>query len=300
MVGLLLVLVACAPSEPSPTNAGAPTSEPSSGPTSEPGSGSTNPGPRPPNIVRILTDDQDISSLPVMAKTLKLLGSTGTTYKDSVVSLSLCCPARATLLTGQYAHNHHVWDNGGSTGGFLHFDQADNSLAPWLKKAGYQTAHVGKYMNGYSKDRVKQIPAGWDSWFNVVDEDRESYPYYGFTVSDNGKSKTYGEADADYATDVFAARAVADLKKLAATGKPFFLDYWPTAPHSGKGRVPSKTIGPVAAPKYEQANPGAQAPRSPNFLPEKNEIPIGLRSYADLYRAANGGKANFPNLIDTS
>jgi len=293
--GVLLSASACAPSEPEAASSPGTTTKGTAAPPK-----GTKPTKRGPNIVRILTDDQDINSLAVMKKTLSLLGATGTIYKDSVVSLSLCCPARATLLTGQYAHNHHVWDNGGNTGGYLHFDNADNSLAPWLKKAGYQTAHVGKYMNGYGKSQVKEIPKGWDSWFNIVDEDRESYPYYGYTISDNGTSRTYGKADEDYVTDVFTDRAVSDVKTMAASGKPFFLDFWPTAPHTGNGRVPTKHLGPAPGPQYENANPGAQAPRTENWLPEKNEIPEGLQVFGELYRAANGGVKNFPQLIDDS
>jgi N-acetylglucosamine-6-sulfatase len=255
---------------------------------------------RKPNIVRILTDDQDTSSLAVMAKTKKLLGERGVTYTDSVVSLSLCCPARATLLTGQYTHNHHVWDNGGKTGGFLHFENQENTLAPWLHEAGYETAHVGKYLNTYTKQQAGNVPAGWDRWFNVVDEARETYPYYGYTISDGGTSRKYGTDDKDYITDVFADRAVADLEAMTKSGKPFFLDFWPTAPHGGKGRTPSKRIGPVPAPKYESANADAAAPRTPNFLPEKNDIPEPLKVYGDLLRQANGGAAKYPALIDES
>ena len=259
-------------------------------------------GPRKPNIVRILTDDQDMSTLAGMTKTQALLAARGVTYSNAVVSLSLCCPSRATLLTGQYAHNHEVWDNGGKLGGYLHFANATNSLAPWLRTAGYQTAHVGKYMNAYGKGQAAQVPQGWDDWFNVVDEDRESYPYYGYTISDNGTAHTYGNDDKDYITDVFADRAVADAKKMASTDKPFFLDFWPTAPHQGNGRVPTNHLGPVPAPKYEQANPDARAPRTPNFLPadSDNQIPKGLLGFADLYRNANGGIASYPGLIDAS
>ncbi len=135
--------------------------------------------------------------MPVMAKTRKLLGANGVKYQNSVVSLSLRCPSRATMLTGQDAHDHHVWDNGGNTGGYLHFEDADNSLAKWLQDAGYRTAHVGKYMNDYGKQQAKEVPAGWDDRFNIVDEARESYPCYGCTISDNGTARTDGTADSD-------------------------------------------------------------------------------------------------------
>ncbi len=297
LVSIVMVTVACAGSlDPAAEDT------PRSAPATSPSATGRASGPHRPNIVRILTDDQDMSSLPIMKKTQALLTARGVTYSNAVVSLSLCCPSRATLLTGQYAHNHHVWDNGGQTGGYAHFDDAGNSLAPWLHNAGYQTAHVGKYMNAYSKADVAQVPAGWDDWFNVVDEARESYPYFGYTISDNGIGHKYGNADADYITDVFADRAIADLQKIDRTGTPFFLDYWPTAPHSGNGRIPSNHLGPVPPPEYEDANPGVQAPRTANFLPPDaaNQIPKGLLNYAGVYRSAAGGAAAFPALIDAS
>jgi N-acetylglucosamine-6-sulfatase len=255
---------------------------------------------RKPNIVRILTDDQDLSSMVAMPKTKRLLGERGVTYANTVISLSLCCPSRATLLTGQYAHNHGVWDNGGKMGGYNHFQGADNSLAPWLKAAGYTTSHVGKYMNNYNKARAKQIPKGWDNWFTVLDEATESYPYYDYTISDNGESRTYGEKDEDYLTDVFTAEALRSVKDMAASGQPFFLDYWPTAPHSGRGRTESKKLGPVPAPKYENANEGVQAPRTPNFLPETNDIPKDLKDMIGVQKMATGAKDGYAQLIDDS
>jgi len=191
--------------------------------------------------VRILTDDQDMSSLPVMTKTMNLLAANGVTYNNSVVSLSLCCAARATLLTGQYAHNHHVWDNGGLTSGYLHFDNADNSLAPWLQQAGYQTSHVGKYMNAYGKDHAKEVPKGGTTGSTSLTRTASLTRTTATRSRTTANPTKYGTADSDYITDVFADRAVADVKKMAASNQPFFLDYWPTAPHSGNGRSPPST-----------------------------------------------------------
>ncbi len=252
------------------------------------------------NIVRIMTDDQDVSSLHVMAKTQALLAARGVSYTNSTVTLSLCCPSRATALTGQYTHNHNVWDNGGKVGGYGKFANQENTLAPWLKAAGYTTAHVGKYMNGYNNSVANRVPPGWDQWFNIVDVPGEAYPYYGYTVSDNGVPRNYGTADEDYATDVFADRALANLKAMEASGQPFFLDFWPTAPHYGRGRTPTNHLGPAAAPQYEQAHAGAQAPRTPNFLPEENNIPAPLKNMAGLFRQATGAKEAYPQLIDDS
>ena len=251
-----------------------------------------------PNVVRIMTDDQDVSSLQYMAKTQELLAAKGVSFTNSTVTLSLCCPSRVTALTGQYTHNHNVWDNGGKTGGYPRFANQANTLAPWLKAAGYTTAHVGKYMNGYGKSVANQVPPGWDNWFNIVDEPYESYPYWGYTISDNGVQHTYGTADEDYATDVFANRAVTNLQAMEATGKPFFLDYWPTAPHYGRGRDSTVHLGPPPAPRHAQGHTGLEAARSSNFLPSSSPIPPTLWTMGGLFRAANGGQAAYPQILD--
>ena len=61
-----------------------------------------------PNVVVIETDDQTVADLDAMPRTRALIAAAGTTFRNSHVSLSQCCPSRATLLTGRYAHNHGV------------------------------------------------------------------------------------------------------------------------------------------------------------------------------------------------
>ena len=68
-----------------------------------------------PNVIVIETDDQNVTDTSVMANTLALLGSRGTTFANSYVSYPLCCPSRATFLTGQYAHNNGPMRSGRST-----------------------------------------------------------------------------------------------------------------------------------------------------------------------------------------
>jgi arylsulfatase A-like enzyme len=92
-----------------------------------------------PNLVIILTDDQDLSSLQYMPKTLQLLGQQGMTFRNHFVPLSLCCPSRATLLTGLYAHNHKVYTNFPPDGGFERFEaqgHEQRTLATALQDAG--------------------------------------------------------------------------------------------------------------------------------------------------------------------
>ena len=73
------------------------------------------------------------------------------------------------MLTGQYAHNNNIWSNTNGYGTFRH----DQSLGFWLHDAGYTTANVGKYLNGYASTSVPQVPPGWDEWFTPYgDEDK--------------------------------------------------------------------------------------------------------------------------------
>ena len=108
-------------------------------------------------MVVIETDDQTVESMRVMDNVNSLIGDQGATFKNSFVNYSLCCPSRATFLTGQYAHNHGVLGNTPPNGGFDRFEalHGDNNLAVWLQDAGYYTAMIGKYLNGYANQ-----PAG--------------------------------------------------------------------------------------------------------------------------------------------
>ena len=109
-----------------------------------------------------MTDDQTAASLPTMQNVNTLLAGEGTKFDQAIDSFPLCCPARATHLTGQYAHNHGVLHNGGPFGGFAALDHT-STLPVWLRAAGYRTMHVGRYLNGYEfKDGV---PAGYSDWY---------------------------------------------------------------------------------------------------------------------------------------
>lgn len=133
--------------------------EASSGPTAAPGA---------PNIVLVYTDDMaltDMESLPIVQR---LLGEGGTTFDNSFVTTPLCCPSRASLLRGQYVHNHEVFGHLGDYNGWNKFNgegNEDSTLATWLDGAGYDTVMVGKYLNGYN---APQVPPGWDVWRGLV------------------------------------------------------------------------------------------------------------------------------------
>ena len=105
-----------------------------------------------PNIVVIETDDQTLESMRVMNNVNTLIGDRGVTFRNSFVNYSLCCPSRATFLTGDYMHNHRVFGNRYPNGGFRRFQElrGNYNLAVWLQRAGYHTAMIGKYLNEYT------------------------------------------------------------------------------------------------------------------------------------------------------
>jgi N-acetylglucosamine-6-sulfatase len=126
----------------------------------------------PPDVVVIQTDDQVLSDLyalytnpatglpsPVMPNTLSLIAGQGITFTRYYVSNPLCCPSRATMLTGRYSHNTGVLTNFFPSGGYYKFNLRDN-LAVWLHNAGYKTSHAGKFLNQYGDNNPPRSRPG--------------------------------------------------------------------------------------------------------------------------------------------
>ena len=180
-----------------------------------------------PNIVFILTDDQDYESYNrrTMPKTMHLIGDHGTTFTNYWDATPLCCPARAGLLTGQYGHNNGVLNN---KPGYANLEQPDNVLPVWLQRAGYQTANVGKFLNGYESavDDKDDVAPGWDHWSVEVGNGRG---YYDFKLAVDGKQRKE-QYKGEYLTDVLNDRADEYLREMAGA-QPFYLQLWQSAPH---------------------------------------------------------------------
>jgi N-acetylglucosamine-6-sulfatase len=203
-----------------------------------------------PNVVMIMTDDQTVESMRVMPNVKTLLADRGVTFDNSFVSYSLCCPSRATYLTGQYAHNHGVWGNSAPNGGYYKLDST-NTLPVWLNRAGYQTMHIGKYLNGYGTRNAKEVPPGWGLWYGSVDP--TTYRYYNYTLNENGNTVNYGTGVGNYQTDIYARKAVELITRQAVDPRPFFLSVAFLAPHSGGPRDPDDPAGqatPSPAPRH--------------------------------------------------
>jgi N-acetylglucosamine-6-sulfatase len=146
-----------------------------------------------PNILVVMTDDMAAADVAHLPNVKKLLAKQGTTFADAVDSFPLCCPARATFITGQYAHNHGVIGNFYPYG-WYGMKGRKNTLPAWLNKAGYETALVGKWLNGYgSLDAHGEVPKGFDIWRGLLDV--SAYDYHNFVMNQNGKLRSWGDAD---------------------------------------------------------------------------------------------------------
>jgi N-acetylglucosamine-6-sulfatase len=248
-----------------------------------------------PNVVVIETDDQTVADMAVMPQTERLIGDAGTTFTDSYVSLSLCCPSRATFLTGQYAHNHGVWSINPPWGGYDRL-KGDETLPVWLQRSGYATGVIGKYLNGYGDRDPREIPPGWTEFQGL--ESRDTYRFYGYTLNDGGVLRHYGFAAADYQTDVLTRRAVDFIGRRAPSRRPFFL--WTTyvAPHTGRPHDlgdPSEFNSAVPAPRHMFAFPGPLLPDDPAFdEPDVRGPPLRPRQ---LYRVAETTRRRQASLL---
>ncbi|MCX7616259.1 MAG: sulfatase-like hydrolase/transferase [Patescibacteria group bacterium] len=220
-----------------------------------------------PNIILIMTDDQDVNSMSVMSKTQNLLVSQGINFINSFVDFPVCCPSRASMITGQAAHNHKILGLVPETdGGYGKFVPTENNTLPvWLQKAGYITAHIGKYLNGYGKETdPSHIPPGWNIWYGLVDN--YTYRYYNYIINENGKLVTYGDKESDYQTDVLAQKAIDFIFNQKESPRPFFLQITPVAPHAAIFSYSGDS--PEPAPRHRGIFKNLSLPQPPSFNEE--------------------------------
>jgi N-acetylglucosamine-6-sulfatase len=211
-----------------------------------------------PNIVFVLTDDLDLTSYLDASRYPKfnsLMVQQGTTFSNFFVTDSLCCPSRSSILRGQYVHAHDVRGNQPPDGGFQKFHangDEKSTMATWLHDAGYRTGLLGKYLNGYPQTVDPTfVPPGWDEW----DSPNGGNPYaeFNYRMNENGKSVAYGANPQDYLVDVLSNKAGSFIEKQSS--KPFLLYVAPYVPHQPA----------TPAPRYADAFPGVQAPRTASF-----------------------------------
>ena len=222
--------------------------------------------PKRPNIVVVMSDDQTVPSVSTQGHVVSQIGRAGATFANNFVNFSLCCPSRATFLTGLYARNHHIFGNAPPKGGFNRFERldADNDLPLWLQSAGYYTGAVGKYLNGYGLRDPTLVPPGWNQW-DVVSG---IVNYYNYALNENGTVVNFGADPSDYVDDVTTGNAVDFIDRNAPRKRPFFLYVGYKAPHGG-GPHPTGsrcTNGPPEPPQRHVGQfAGTPLPEPPNF-----------------------------------
>ena len=211
----------------------------------------------PPNIVFILTDDLSWNLLNLrFAPHIVGLERQGETFTDYFVADSLCCPSRSTIFTGLFPHDTKVVTNVPPDGGYQKFQSEHlerKTFAIALHRAGYATAMLGKYLNGYGDPKMTRatapIPPGWTDWHV---SNRTGYGEYNYFLNDNGKIRYYAGPH-KYGVDVLNAYARSFIKRVKR--KPFLVDVSTFAPHA------------PYTPALRNAHdfPDLQAPRDPSF-----------------------------------
>jgi arylsulfatase A-like enzyme len=213
--------------------------------------------PARPNVVLVLADDVDCDMMAEFPSLTAAIGHQGAVFDAAFVNVALCCPSRATLLTGRYAHNTGVYDNSSTLGGWAAFQSNEGStIATWLQAAGYRTALMGKYMNRYPgmEREDPPVPPGWTKWVVPIKGNR--YGQYDYTLLIDGKEREkHASEPSDYLDDVISERALSFVKSSIESGDPFFLVLSTYGVHDP---APS-------APRHQASFVDATAPRDPNF-----------------------------------
>uniref|UniRef100_A0A8C0UMX0 N-acetylglucosamine-6-sulfatase n=2 Tax=Cyanistes caeruleus TaxID=156563 RepID=A0A8C0UMX0_CYACU len=212
-----------------------------------------------PGILAFLADALLVLSFQTpLKKTNALIAQMGITFVNAYVPSALCCPSRASILTGKYPHNHHVVNNTleGNCSSKLWQKIQEPYTFPALLKAmcGYQTFFAGKYLNEYGAEDaggVGHVPPGWSFWYAL----EKNSKYYNYTLSVNGKARRHGENySVDYLTDVLANMSL-DFLEYKSNFEPFFMMIATPAPHSPW----------TPAPQYTKSFQNVSAPRNSNF-----------------------------------
>lgn len=229
--------------------------------------------PARPNLVVVMADDMRADDLLFAPAVRRLVGEQGVRFSNAFAPYPLCCPARATFLTGQHAHRHGVlWHE--PPYGYGSFDDS-RTLATSVQAAGYRTAFVGKYLNRYGLDRSRvsgepsdtYVPRGWDHWRGAVEAppgaayDGSTYDYLDTPFNVDGRVEDRWEGR--YQTDVVGAMSVDLAARLAREDRPFLMYVGFLAPHFG---APVEADDPVGVAADDGAHHDFRTPAVPPDL----------------------------------
>ncbi|HZZ97542.1 MAG TPA: sulfatase [Jatrophihabitantaceae bacterium] len=231
-----------------------------------PALGSAPPSPSRPNIVFVLTDDLSTNLLPYMPH-VEALAKQGMSFTNFVVSDSLCCPSRASILTGNYPHSTGIFINHGSTGGFFEFQKRaedKHTFAIPIQARGYRTAFMGKYLNEYystypapaalgewTPPQATYVPPGWEQWDGVGN----GYQQYNYLLNHDHHVKAHAHRPKDYLNSVLQSYGTSFIGNSAAQHKAFFLEVASFTPHTPN----------TPAPRDAGTFAGLTAPQDPSF-----------------------------------
>ena len=247
--------------------------------------------PRPSFIV-INLDDVRFDGLGEMPIAQEEIVGRAAAFTNSFVPDSVCCPSRASILTGLYALRHGTRHVAGPIGGAHTFRESgadQQTIAVWLHQAGYRTGLFGKYLNAYDDSTegglgpggTFYVPPGWDRWWAF-----ESPEHYGgflgtdyTVVREDGEKTLYTDhsTDAEYSTFVSSGLMRDFIAESVNGGAPFFA-YW--APYAAHGDAPN--LLPVPAAQDVDAFAGIPLWRPPSW----NEMDV-----SDKPRAVQSARA---------
>ena len=225
------------------------------------------------NVVLLLADDLDWPLFDGVPRLSEFMDQ-GTTLTNFVVTESLCCPSRSSIMRGQYVHNHKVISNIPQTGGgwqtFYDLGRQKDCLPVWLSEAGITTSHFGKYLNGFPsrKQKPTYTPPGWANFVSTT-RGKVAYTGYNYTLNTNGTLQKYGNQPTDFLEDVLTAKT---NEWLETATDPFYLEFSSYLPHSPA----------PAAPRFTGTRAGSQAPRLPNYNAFGIYEPAWLKSQPKL------------------
>ena len=231
-----------------------------------------------PDIILILTDDQRFDTLWAMPTVRSELVANGVSFSNGYVSNPVCCPSRSSTLTGNYSHTTRVYTNHPKErfGGFPAFDDR-STVATWLQHAGYRTALMGKYLNGYADSYV---PPGWDRWFVTWD----GGAYFDYSANDDGVIRSFGADPNDYGTDVLADQAT-DLIRSTDQDQPLFLYFAPHAVHGPATPAPRDrgafaNLEPWRPASYDEEDVSDK----PAYIRARGALPAAARASIEGFR----------------
>lgn len=225
-----------------------------------------------PNVLMVTVDDLAVADMPYLPRVRRLMQKGGVTFADALAPSPICVPARASLLTGQYAHNHGAVNISGPDGGYPAFAGQD-TIATALQGAGYDTLFTGKYLNGYGRDGKLDIPPGWTDWRATVDP--SSYRFFSPRLDINSRLvRSKG-----YTTDVMTRQARRMIGN-ERDGRPWFAWVNYVAPHVG---------GPVGEGDPKRVYAGTRAGRLKTTVPAREDrgryrkvsLPLAPSSFPD-------------------